>query len=125
MAAMSLSAAGRTVSVSVGMPVFNGERFIEAALDSVLAQNYGDLEVVISDNASTDDTEEICRSYAAKDDRVRYFRNRINYGIAFNFNNVFRLSSGRYFKWAASDDVCAPDFLSRCVEILDRDASIV
>jgi len=111
--------------VSLGMPVYNAARHIEEALDSVLAQTFDDFEVVISDNASTDGTEEICRAYAAKDERIRYFRNRANYGFIYNFNSVFRLSRGDYFKWSSSDDVCAPDYLKRAVDVLDDDPSVV
>jgi glycosyltransferase involved in cell wall biosynthesis len=107
------------------MPVFNGEPFIEEAIDSLLTQTFEDFELVICDNASTDGTESICRSYAAKDERVRYFRNHANHGLVFNFNNAFRLSSGPYFKWAASDDVCGHEYLRRAVEILDQDPSVV
>lgn len=112
-------------TVSIGMPVFNGERFIEQALDSLLQQTFTDLEIVIADNASTDRTESICRSYAERDERVRYIRNRTNYGLHFNFNNVFRLSSGRFFKWMASDDVCGRDYLLRAVEVLEQDPDVV
>ena len=81
---------------------------------------------MISDNASTDATEEICRAYAQDDDRIRYFRNRRGTrGVIRNFNNVFRLSNGPYFKWAAGDDVCGRDYLLRAVQILDRDPSVV
>jgi glycosyltransferase involved in cell wall biosynthesis len=107
------------------MPVFNGERFLAQALDSLIGQSFTDFELVISDNASTDGTESICRAYAARDERIRYFRNRANYGFVLNFNNAFRLSSGKYFKWAASDDVCGRDYLLRAVEVLDRDPSVV
>jgi glycosyltransferase involved in cell wall biosynthesis len=115
----------RRPKVSIGMPVYNGERFLEQALDSLLSQSFEDFELLIADNASTDGTQDICRSYAAKDARVRYVRNRENYGVIANFNNVFRLTGGRYFKWAAYDDVCAPEFLARCVEILDSDPTVV
>lgn len=111
--------------VSVGMPVYNGENFIKEAIDSILAQTFEDFELIISDNASTDGTAEICRAYATKDQRIRYYRNGQNIGAAKNFNSVFNLSSGEYFKWAAHDDVLAPEFLERCVEVLDRDSSII
>jgi len=111
--------------VSIGLPVFNGENYLEEALDSILAQTYSDFELIISDNASTDRTEEICRVYAARDDRIRYFRNETNLGAAKNYNRVFELSSGEYFKWAAHDDLCAPEYLERCVEILDREPDVV
>ena len=119
---MSLDKAPR---VSLGMPVYNAERYIEEALDSLLTQTFEDFEIVISDNASTDRTEEICRTYVAKDHRIRYIRKRANYGVISNFNSVFRLSHGEYFKWCASDDVCAPDYLQRAVEVLDQDPSVV
>ncbi|OGG44273.1 MAG: hypothetical protein A3F84_14865 [Candidatus Handelsmanbacteria bacterium RIFCSPLOWO2_12_FULL_64_10] len=111
--------------VSVGLPVFNGANYLREALDSILAQTYSDFELILSDNASTDGTEEICRAYAARDRRIRYDRSEKNLGAARNFNRAFELSSGKYFKWAAHDDVCAPDFLARCVEALERDASVV
>jgi glycosyltransferase involved in cell wall biosynthesis len=111
--------------VSIGLPVFNGEKYLAEALDSILAQTFADFELIISDNASTDRTPEICRAYTARDSRVRYFRNETNLGAARNFDRVFELSSGEYFKWAAHDDVCAPEFLERCVKVLDQDASVV
>jgi glycosyltransferase involved in cell wall biosynthesis len=115
----------RRPKVSVGLPVFNGKRFVAEAIESILAQTFEDLELVISDNASTDGTEEICRAYVEKDERVRYVRNRENLGAAYNYNQTFHLSSGMYFKWAAHDDAIRPQFLDRCVEILDRDSSAV
>jgi glycosyltransferase involved in cell wall biosynthesis len=111
--------------VSVGMPVFNGDRFIAETIDSILAQTFGDFELIISDNASTDGTEKICRQYADDDGRIRYVRNRENLGAAYNYNQTFHLSSGDYFKWACHDDLLRPEFLERCVEVLDRDPSAV
>lgn len=115
----------REPRVSIGLPVFNGAAYLRATLDSLLAQTFTDFELVISDNASTDGTDEICREYAARDKRIRYLRNRENLGAAANYNRVFHLSSGEYFKWAAADDLCAPEFLERCVEVLDQEASVV
>lgn len=111
--------------VSIGMPVYNGENFIKEALDSILAQTYKDFELIISDNTSTDRTEEICRAYAAKDQRIRYYRSDINRGLAWNFNRVFELATAEYFKWASHDDVCAPEYVERCVEVLDREHAVV
>ena len=105
--------------VSIGLPVYNGERFVADAIESILSQTYEDLELIILDNASTDRTEEICRKYAGQDRRIRYFRNLKNVGAAANFNLSFRLARGAYFKWAASDDLCRPAFIERCVELLD------
>lgn len=108
-------------NVSIGLPVYNGENYLSEALDSILAQTYRDFEIIISDNASTDRTEEICRTYAAKDARIRYYRSESNRGAAWNFNRVYELSSGKYFKWAAHDDVLTPQFLEKCVVALETD----
>jgi glycosyltransferase involved in cell wall biosynthesis len=107
------------------MPVFQGANYIRDALDSILAQTYGDFELLISDNASTDDTQDIVRSYAARDRRIRYHRNKENIGAAKNLNRVFHLASGEYFRWAAHDDMMAPECLAKCVEVLDRDRDVV
>ncbi len=105
--------------VSVGVPVYNGEKYVRQALDSLLAQDFDDFEIVICDNASTDGTAEICQSYAAKDPRIRYFRNESNIGASPNYSRTFELARGQYFKWCAHDDRCHPNFLSRCVAVLD------
>lgn len=111
--------------ISLGLPVFNGENYIELTIRSILDQTYTDFELIISDNASLDRTEEICRDYSEKDSRIRYYRNEKNLGLARNFRIVFELSSGKYFKWAAHDDIIAPDYLSKCVNVLEQDSSIV
>jgi glycosyltransferase involved in cell wall biosynthesis len=116
---------GNRVRVSIGLPVFNGEKYLAGTLDSLLAQTFTDWELIISDNASTDGTGEICRTLAAQDPRVRYIRNQENIGAAANYNQTFALATGKYFKWSAHDDLCAPTFLERCVEVLDQDASVI
>jgi glycosyltransferase involved in cell wall biosynthesis len=100
--------------VSIGVPVYNGERYLAEALDSLLAQSFKDFEIVISDNASTDATIEIGRAYQSKDPRVRYFRSEQNRGAAWNFNRAFELSTAPLFKWAACDDLHEERFLERC-----------
>lgn len=111
--------------VGLGMPVFNGERYIEEAIQSILAQTYDNLELVICDNASTDRTEEICRAFVARDKRVRYHRNPQNIGAHPNYNRTFELSGGKYFKWVPHDDVLRPDYVSACVEALEADPGAV
>ncbi len=111
--------------VSIGMPVYNGGAFIAETLGSLLSQTYRDFELIISDNASTDDTSDRCRAFAAADDRIRYYREEVNRGAAWNFNRVFHLSRGEYFKWAAADDHCAPSYLARCVDVLDGHSDVV
>ena len=105
--------------VSIGLPVFNGERYLSEALSSLLAQDYTDFELVIGDNGSTDATEEICRAAVAGDPRVRYLRSDVNHGAAWNYNRVFNASTGGYFRWACYDDLVAPAHLGRCVDVLD------
>ncbi len=116
---------GRRPRVSIGLPVYNGERYLQETIDSILAQTYRDFELVICDNASTDATEEICREAAASDPRVRYQRNSSNLGSHPNHNRVLELSVGEYFRWAAYDDLLAPEFLERCIAVLDSDPSVV
>ncbi len=111
--------------VSIGLPVYNGERYLREALDSLRAQTFTDFELIICDNASSDSTEEICRTYAAADGRIRYFRNPANIGVDRNFNRTFELSSGQYFRWAAADDISAPAYVERCVEVLDQRPEVV
>lgn len=106
--------------ISIGMPVYNGANYIERSIASILAQDYDNIELIIADNASLDATQSICRQFAARDARIRYYRNETNIGAARNYNNVFALATGRYFKWAAHDDECHPQMIRRCVEVLER-----
>lgn len=116
---------GKTPRISIGMPVFNGEKYIRQALDSLLSQDFEDFELIISDNASGDGTQEICLGYAARDRRIRYHRNNNNIGLHPNFNRVFELSTSPYFTWASSDDMRDPTFLSTCINVLEREPSVV
>lgn len=111
--------------LSIGVPVYNGARHLRAALDSLLAQDERDLELVISDNASTDETPSICAEYVEKDSRVRYCRNEQNIGAAANFNRAFELCSGQFFMWGSDDDVWEPRFASNCIDALKRNAEAV
>jgi glycosyltransferase involved in cell wall biosynthesis len=116
--------AAEAPAVSIGIPVYNGESFVEAALSSVLAQTWEDFEVIVCDNASTDRTAEICNDYASRDSRIRYFRNPRNLGAAPNYNLAFSHARGRYFKWLAHDDRILPSYLAKTVRVLEerRDA---
>ncbi|MBN2009916.1 glycosyltransferase family 2 protein [candidate division KSB1 bacterium] len=111
--------------VSIGLPVYNGDNFLKEAIDSFLNQTFRDFELIITDNASTDNTETICRQYAASDKRIIYHRHNKNLGAAYNYNHGFNLAKGQYFKWAAHDDVCAPTYLEECVAILESNSDIV
>lgn len=107
------------------MPLYNSARYVREALDALLAQDYANFELIISDNASTDATEDICREYAARDGRIRYVRAESNMGAVWNFRRVFELSRGEYFMWASFDDLRAPQYLSRCVEALEAQPEAV
>jgi glycosyltransferase involved in cell wall biosynthesis len=110
--------------VSVGLPVYNGEAYLASTLDSILNQTLTDFELVISDNASTDATSEICTAYAAEDGRIKYTRNDRNIGGARNYNRVFALASAPYFTWHAHDDLIGERYLERCLEPLEKDSSV-
>jgi glycosyltransferase involved in cell wall biosynthesis len=111
--------------VSIGLPVFNGENYVRQSIESILTQTYEDFEFIISDNASTDSTPDICREYAARDPRVRYVQQHSNCGLSKNSNFVFEQSKCEYFKWVSHDDIHAPTFVQRCVEALDQNPSAV
>ena len=104
--------------VSIGLPVFNSEKSVARALDSLLCQSFTDFEVIISDNASSDNTRKICESYAQRDKRVRYYRNATNIGVNPNHDRVFALAEGEFFAWFADDVEYLPGMLSRCVEVM-------
>lgn len=111
--------------VTVGVPVYNGERHLAETLDAILAQDFQDFELIVSDNASTDRTAEIVTAYQRRDDRIRYVRSETNLGAAANYNRPVELARGEYFKWAADDDLIAPTYLSACVAVLDADPGVV
>jgi glycosyltransferase involved in cell wall biosynthesis len=111
--------------LSVGLPVYNGQNYLSKSLDALLAQSYSEFELIISDNASTDGTEEICRHYAAMDPRIRYLRQPRNIGAVPNHNFVLREARGELFKWASHDDLYGPDLLARCVEALEAHPNVV
>ena len=109
-----------TPNVSIGLPVYNGERYLSETLESLLTQTFEEFELIISDNGSTDGTEEICRATAELDARVRYIRHELNRGAAWNFNSVAREARGALFKLAAADDICAPTYLQSCIAAFDE-----
>lgn len=111
--------------VSLGLPVYNGQNFLEQALLSILDQTFENFELIICDNASTDKTEVICREYEAQDSRVRYYRNQENLGAARNYNRVFELSKGKYFAWVNHDDLYGKEYLEKCVNFLEQQPSAI
>src|SRR5262245_22955933 len=111
--------------LSIGIPVFNGQQFLPELLDSLLAQTFGDFEILICDNASSDRTQQICCEYARRDFRIHYIRNEQNLGAIANFNRVFELSKAPLFKWAAHDDLYHKPYLDTCVRLLEEDPNII
>ncbi|HUZ92835.1 MAG TPA: glycosyltransferase [Candidatus Paceibacterota bacterium] len=112
-------------SVTIGLGTRNGSRYIREALDSLLAQTHKNFELVISDNASTDNTREICEEYAKKDARVRYVRQESNIGPAGNFNFLKGNAKSEFFMWASDDDKWAPAFIEKCLAALDADPGAI
>jgi len=111
--------------LSIGMPIFNGELFIHQAIKSILAQTFTNFELIISDNASTDSTREICEKFAKQDNRIRYFRQESNIGIHKNFNFVLKQAKNEYFAWAAVDDHLDNDYMEKNIKVLESDKNIV
>lgn len=111
--------------ISIGMPVYNGEKDLHRVFDSLSQQTYKDIELIVSDNASTDATEQICREYASRDNRIRYIRQPENLGAVGNFRYVLNEACGEYFMWAASDDVRSPDFLELNHSFLEKNPDYV
>lgn len=111
--------------VFIGIPVYNGEKYLASALESLLTQSYTDWVALISDNASTDATPQIAEAYCKRDPRLRYYRHAVNLGAAPNFNFCVQRAEGEFFKWMAHDDICRPSYLLRCVERLEADPGTV
>jgi glycosyltransferase involved in cell wall biosynthesis len=119
------SSDARTPRLSIGLPVYNGERFLAQAISCILEQTFGDFELIVSDNASSDRTQQIGLDWAARDARVRYVRIERNLGAIANFNRTAALGRAPFFKWAAHDDLYAPSYLAKCMEILDANPDVV
>ena len=111
--------------VSIGMPVYNEERFLEESLKSLLAQDYKNIEIIISDNASTDRTGQICKKHESKNGNISYHRFEKNCGVTRNFIEVLDLSRGRYFMWASGHDMWSENLISECVKLLEKHTSAV
>jgi glycosyltransferase involved in cell wall biosynthesis len=124
MSMMSNATAVPQALVAVGLPIYNNERYVAQSIEAILGQTFGDFVLIISDNASTDGTAEICARFARQDPRVQYHRNPVNIGLYANFNRVFELSRSKYFKWATGDDYSAPEMLADAVAVLEADPSI-
>ena len=116
---------GKKPKVSIGLPVYNGDQFIRKRLESLLSQTFTDLELIISDNASTDSTYEICKEFEKKDKRIKFFRQKKNIGAGANFNFVLQESKGDYFMWAAVDDIILPTFIEKNFQVLEKNPNIV
>lgn len=113
------------IKISIGMPVYNSEKFLKEKIDSILKLNVKGLEIIISDNASTDNTQKICEEFIEKDRRVRYFRQEKNFGVSWNFNFVLEKAIEEYFFWTAADDIILPGFIEKNIAVLESNKMIV
>jgi glycosyltransferase involved in cell wall biosynthesis len=111
--------------VSIGLPIFEEERYLRLTIESLLAQDYPNFKLIICDNASADGTENICKEFQAKDPRVRYFRSQTNIGAIANFNRALELADGKYFLWAGGHDLWEPTFISVAVGVLESNPEVV
>ena len=111
--------------VSIGLPVYNGEKFLKKRLDSILSQTLETFELIISDNASTDSTSDICKEFASNDTRIHYFRQENNIGAIRNFKYVLDKALCDYFIWASVDDIWLPEFLEKNIKVLENDKNVV
>ena len=110
--------------VTLAMPVYNGARFLGEAIESILNQTYVDFRLIVTDNASTDETRAIVEGFAARDARISYFNNGKNLGAAQNYNRGYELSDSEYLKWCADDDILGDTVLEECVKALDGDSTL-
>jgi len=115
----------KKLKLSIGMPVYNAEKFLQNRLDSLLSQTFSDFELIISDDASTDLTSEICKEYISKDNRIQYIRQEKNIGMSANFHFVLNKANGEYFFWAAQDDITLPGFIEKNIEALDKNKNLI
>jgi glycosyltransferase involved in cell wall biosynthesis len=113
------------VKLSIGLPVFNGEKFLQKCLDSLLEQTFENFEIIISDNASTDNTQNICQKYSEKDKRIRYIRQEKNIGLLPNFNFVLEQSNNKFFMWIGVDDYILPDYVKKNIDVLISNSNVV
>jgi glycosyltransferase involved in cell wall biosynthesis len=111
--------------VSIGVPVYNGARHLAQALNALLGQTFSNFEIIISDNASTDDTQAICEQFANADQRIRYLRQPRNIGAPRNWSFIVHEARGQYFKWASANDYCCERFVEKCLEALQNDPRVV
>jgi len=114
----------KQVKLTIGIPVYNGEKFLEEKITSILNQDFVDFELIISDNASTDSTKEICNNFVTKDKRIRFFSHKKNLGVNWNFDFILKKAKGEYFMWTATDDKILPGFYEKNIEILEKNPNI-
>jgi glycosyltransferase involved in cell wall biosynthesis len=113
------------IKISIGLPVYNGEKFLKEKINSILKLNINDFELLISDNASTDNTHKICEEFVEKDKRVKYFCQEKNFNVNYNFNFVLEKARGEYFFWTAVDDIILPGFIEKNIVVLESNNKIV
>jgi len=112
-------------TITIAVPVYNGERFLRKCLESLLTQTFTDFEIIISDNASTDSTNAICLEFAEKDERIKYIRQDKNIGLTPNYHFTVKKAMGKYFMWAPADDYFLPEYIKKNIDILESNESVV
>lgn len=111
--------------VSVCMPIYNEERFIAETLESVLSQDYSNIEVVISENCSTDSTPEILACFAARDSRIRIIRTNMTILAGANGLQAFYNSNGQYYLLVAGHDRLEPGYIRKCFKLLHENPNVI
>jgi len=111
--------------ISIGLPVYNGEKFIRKCIESILEQTNRNFELIISDNASTDSTPDICQEFSIKDSRIKFVRQDENMGQNWNYNFLLEKAIGKYFVWVAADTIILPDFIEKSINLLESEKKIV
>lgn len=111
--------------ISIGLPVFNGERYLFKALNALRSQTYTNIEIVILDNNSNDLTEKICTDLKLIDERIKYFKNTTNIGPFPNINKVLTLATGKYYMWASYDDLWDKDYVEIMFKLLEKNSNAI
>lgn len=113
------------IKITIGIPVYNGEKFLVEKISSILNLGYDNFELIISDNGSTDSTKKICEEFASKDERIRFFCQEENLGPNWNFDFILKKAKGKYFMWTAVDDKILPGFIEKNISVLEGNDGVV
>ena len=113
------------IKITIGIPVYNGEKFVSEKISSIINQDFNDFELIISDNGSTDSTKEICEKFTSLDKRIRFFSHKKNMGPNWNFNFILEKAKGKYFMWTSVDDEILSGFIVKNISILETRNDVI